>query len=74
MSWTWKSPKAPNLRNKEGKQDKNKREKTANQDKELGTQPTLEEVLKKEGTSGKSSTAKGQSHPMKGGATKHASK
>jgi hypothetical protein len=56
------------------KTNKNRREKAANQDKELGTQPTLEEVLKKEGKSGKAPTTKGQSQPTKGGATKHASK
>jgi hypothetical protein len=56
------------------KTNRNKREKVANQDKEIGTQPTLEEVLKKEGKSGKAPTTKGQSQPTKGGATKHASK
>jgi hypothetical protein len=41
------------------KTNRSRREKAANQDKELGTQPTLEEVLKKEGKSGKSPTTKG---------------
>jgi hypothetical protein len=56
------------------KTNKNRREKATNQDKELGTQPTLEEILKKEGKGGKSPTTKGQSQPTKGGATKHTSK
>jgi len=56
------------------KTNRNKREKYENQDKELGTQSTLEEVLKKKGKSGKAPTTKGQYHPMKGGKTKHACK
>jgi hypothetical protein len=56
------------------KTNKNKREKATNQDKELGIQPTLEEVLKKDGKSGKSPTSKGHTQPTKGGATKNASK
>jgi hypothetical protein len=52
------------------KTNKNKREKAANQDKELGIHPTLEEVLKKEGKIGKAPTSKGQTQPTKGGATK----
>jgi hypothetical protein len=35
------------------KTNKNRREKMTNHDKDLGIQPTLEEILKKEGKGGK---------------------
>jgi hypothetical protein len=56
------------------KTNKAKREKATTQNKDLGSQPMLEEILKKEEKNGKSQTTKGQSHPSKGGATKHNSK
>jgi hypothetical protein len=52
------------------KTNKTRREKATTQDKELGTQPTLEEILKKEGKNGKAQAAKGQSQPTKGGGNK----
>jgi hypothetical protein len=54
--------------------NKTRRERATTQDKELGTQPTLKEILKKEGKNGKAQAAKGQSQPTKGGAPKHNSK
>jgi hypothetical protein len=54
--------------------NKERREKATTQDKDLGTQPTLEEILKKEGKNGKPQPTKGQSQPTKGGASKHNSK
>jgi hypothetical protein len=49
------------------KTNRNRREKDANQDKELGTQPMLEEVLKKEGKSGKVPIEKDSLNPQKRG-------
>jgi len=59
---------------KEGrKKNKAKRDKVTTQDKYLGTQPTLEKILKKDEKNGKAQPNKGQSHPSKGGA-KHNNK
>jgi hypothetical protein len=55
------------------KTNKAKREKATTQDKDLGTQPTLEEILRKEEKNGKAHPTKGQTHPSKGG-SKHNSK
>jgi hypothetical protein len=59
------------------KSHRNKRESTADREKELGIQKTIEEALKKEGKSrkNKSSQHKGAtSHPSKGGAPKPSDK
>jgi hypothetical protein len=60
---------------KEGRRtNKTRREKLTTQDKYLGTQPTLEEILRKEGKNGKAQAVKGESHPTKGGEPKNNSK
>jgi hypothetical protein len=53
--------------------NRNKREKEANKDKEIGLQATLEEVYIKDWKVGKNPTAKGHnsSQPSKGGAPKY---
>jgi len=56
------------------KTNKNKREKAAKQDKEMGIQTALEEVFKKDGKLGKAPTSKGHTRPTKGGETKTTSK
>jgi hypothetical protein len=49
------------------KTNKTRREKATNQDKELGTQPTLEEILKKEGKMGKLKQQRDNLSPRRGG-------
>jgi hypothetical protein len=56
------------------KTNRNKREKDATRNKELGIQTTLEEVFKKDIKYGKVPPTKGHSHPSKGGASKSTSK
>jgi len=56
------------------KTNRNRREKDATREKELGIQTTLEEVFKKDGKSRKAPPTKGHSHPSKGGASKSSSK
>ena len=59
------------------KSQRNKRESSADREKELGIQKTIEETLKKEGKSGKNKATqhKGEtSYPSKGGAPKSTNK
>ena len=66
-----------NNRNPGRKSHINKRESTADREKELGIQKTIEETLKKDGKYGKNKAAQHKgtaSHPSRGEAPKHPDK